>query len=206
MRVAYYGVNKLRNIIKAHKDPLPNLCKKNVVYKLNCNNCEATYVGQTKRQLKTRIVEHRNHIKRNTSIHSVITDHRIISEFDWDNVEILNVERNLNKRLISEMISIKSQRKSLNLQTDTDSLDRVTFRASWTFRIFNVYWAWYILHYSLSRPCQKKTVTYASHSAFDFLTTPTCCIWCVARLNWGLIRLLDNTWVVCITFNCLLNL
>jgi len=112
MRVAYYEINKLRNIIKAHKDPLPNLCKKNVVYKLNCNNCEATYVGQMKRQLKTRIVEHRNHIKRNTSTHSVITDHRIISEhdFDWDNVEILNAERNLNKRLISEMINIKSQR------------------------------------------------------------------------------------------------
>jgi len=130
MRVAYYGVNKLRNIIKiSHKDPLPNFCKKNVVYKLNCNNCEATYVDQTKRQLKTRIVEHRNHKKRNTSTHSVITDHRIISdhEFDWDNVEIMDVERNLNKRLISEMINIKSQSKSLNLQTDMDSLDQAYF-------------------------------------------------------------------------------
>jgi len=58
MRVAHYGVNKLRSIIKAHKDPLPNLCEKNMVYKLNCNNCETTYVGQTKRQLKTRIAEH----------------------------------------------------------------------------------------------------------------------------------------------------
>jgi len=115
MRVAHYRVNKLRNIIKAHKDPFPNLCKKNVVYKFNCNNCEAIYVDQTKRQLKTKIVEH--HIKRNTSIHSVITDHRIISDhdFDWNNVEILDVERNLNKRLISEMINIISQSKSLNL-------------------------------------------------------------------------------------------
>jgi len=45
MRVAYYRVNKLRNIFKAHKDPFLNLYKKNVIYKLNCNNCEATYVG-----------------------------------------------------------------------------------------------------------------------------------------------------------------
>jgi len=74
MRIAYYGVNKLRNIIKAHKDLLSNLCKKNVVYKLNCNNCETTYVGQTKRQLKTRIAEHKNNIKRSTSTHSVITE------------------------------------------------------------------------------------------------------------------------------------
>jgi len=131
MRVAYYGV-KLRNNIKAHKDPLLNLYKKNVVYKLNCNNCKAIYVGQTKRQLKTRIVEHRNHIKRNKSTYSVITDHRIIfdHEFDWDNVEILDVERNLNKRLISEMINIKSQTKELEICKQTRiPLTKLTFRA-----------------------------------------------------------------------------
>jgi len=47
-------------------------------------------------------------------------------DFDWDNVEILDVERK-NKRLISEMINIKSQSKGLNLQIDTDSLDRAYF-------------------------------------------------------------------------------
>jgi len=138
MRITYYGVNKLRNIIKAHKDPLPNLWKKNVVYELNCNNCEATYVGQ-KRQLKTRIAEYRNHIKRNTSIHSVITNHRIISDH-WDNVEMLDVERNLNKRLISEMINVKSQSKSLNLQTDMYSLVPADFSClSNVYRLFVIY-------------------------------------------------------------------
>jgi len=148
MRVAYYGVNKLRNIIKAYKDPLPNLCKKNVAHKLNCNNCEATYVGQTKRQLKTRIAEHRNHIKRNMPTHSVIIDHRIISDhdFDWDNVEILDVERNFNKRLISEMINIKSQSKGLNLQTD--SFQRAYF--SCLSNIYVIYYSLYIFHYLLS--------------------------------------------------------
>jgi len=38
-----------------------------------------------------------------------------------------DVERNLNKRLIFEIINIKSQSKSLNLQTDMDSLDRAYF-------------------------------------------------------------------------------
>lgn len=57
---------------------------KNVVYKLACKNCDATYVGQTSRQLKTRLVEHRNYINRNTSIKSVITDHRIRFNYDVD--------------------------------------------------------------------------------------------------------------------------
>jgi len=48
------------------KSTSKSLKKECGIYKLNCNNCEAIYVGQTKRQLKTRIVEHRNHIKRNT--------------------------------------------------------------------------------------------------------------------------------------------
>jgi len=80
-------------------------------------------------QLKTRISEHKNHISRNTSTHSVITEHRLQfkHDFDWEEVEILDVERNFNKRLISEMINIKSQKNRINLQTDIEALDRAYF-------------------------------------------------------------------------------
>jgi len=44
--------------------------------------------------------------------------------FDWDDMKILDVERNYSRRLISEMINIKCQNKSINLQTDTESLSR----------------------------------------------------------------------------------
>jgi len=79
--------------------------------------------------LKTRISEHKNHILRNTSTHSVITEHRLQfnHDFDWEGVEILDVERNFNKRLISEMINIKCQKKGINLQTDIEALDRAYF-------------------------------------------------------------------------------
>lgn len=81
-------------------------------------------MGQTGRQLKTRISEHRNDIRRNDDNISVITDHRINfkHDFDWDNVQILDNERFLAKRLISEMIYIRLQSNSLNLQSDTDFL------------------------------------------------------------------------------------
>jgi len=61
-RLSFYSLNKLGGIIKAHKDILPKLSNKDVVYKLCCKNCDASYVGQTSRQLKTRISEHRNTI------------------------------------------------------------------------------------------------------------------------------------------------
>jgi len=123
-----YSTNKLGTIIKGHKDSLPNSSQMNVVYKLNCKDCNASYVGQTSRLLKTRIAEHKNYINRNTTVHSVITDHRInlSHEFDWKNVKVLNRERYLTKRLISEMLHIKHQKNSLNLHTDTECLDNGT--------------------------------------------------------------------------------
>ena len=82
-------------------------------------------MDQTSRTLKTRIGEHKNHINWRTQQRSVITDHRLERghEFDW-NIEILDEERILNKRLIPEMIFIRKQKNSLNLQTEhTELLD-----------------------------------------------------------------------------------
>jgi len=124
-KTSYFSLNKLGNIIKGQKDNIPKLLQTNLVYKLACKDCDATYVGQTSRTLKTRISKHRNHINRNTTTQSVITEHRInfLHEFNWDGVEILDRERFLSKRLILEMIYIKRQKNSLNLQSDTEHLD-----------------------------------------------------------------------------------
>ncbi|KAM0732494.1 hypothetical protein ACS0PU_002036 [Formica fusca] len=56
--------------------------------------------------------------------HSVITDHRVSfnHDFDWDNVSVLDNEPWLRKRLISEILHIKRQKNGLNLQTDTEGL------------------------------------------------------------------------------------
>jgi len=122
--ISYYSMNKLSNIIRPQKDPLPKQHHRNVVYKISCKDCDASYVGQTGRKIMTRVKEHKNHIRRSTTTHSVITDHRLNDnhEFDWDNVEILDNERYLSKRLISEMLHITRQKNSLNLQSDTEFL------------------------------------------------------------------------------------
>lgn len=124
VKLSYRCLNKMKKFIKVHKDSCPQTARSNVVYKINCNNCDASYVGQTKRQVHTRIAEHKNHIRRSTTSHSVITDHRMSfdHDFEWDSVEVLDNEPHLHKRLISEIIHIKRQKESLNLQTDTECL------------------------------------------------------------------------------------
>jgi len=125
-KLAFFSMNKLGRIIKAHKDVLSLSCNKNVVYKLECKNCDSTYVGQTKRKLNTRIKEHKNDINKKTGNHSVISEHRLQKnhDFNWDNPKILDREKIYYRRLISEMINIKTQNNGLNLQSDTELLDQ----------------------------------------------------------------------------------
>ena len=94
-----------------------------IVYKINCLNCESSYVGQTKRKLKIRIKEHKTDIKKPTSEISVVS-HRLneMHELDWDNIRILDTEQSLMERRISEMIHIKGQTSGINKQSDTEDL------------------------------------------------------------------------------------
>jgi len=123
--IGFRCLNKLDRTIRVQKDYTEHSQKNNIVYKINCRNCEASYVGQTKRQLKTRVKEHCNNIKLDQSKHSVITEHRLNfdHDFDWENIKILDTESNYNKRLISEMLHIKEQKKGINSQKDTEFLD-----------------------------------------------------------------------------------
>jgi len=112
-----------------HKDIDHISFKNNVIYRVDCvcvcNNCETTYVGQTKRQLRTRIKEHINNIKLDQSKHSVISEHiiKFNYSFDWENTKILDIESKFYKRIISEMIHIREQKVSLNLNSNTELLD-----------------------------------------------------------------------------------
>ena len=95
--------------------------KTNVVYKICYKDCEACYIGETKRSLKTRIKEHIN----NKNNESVVCQHKINfkHEFDWNRTLLVNSEINYKKRLISEMIHNKCQKNSINKKEDIYTLN-----------------------------------------------------------------------------------
>lgn len=92
---------------------------KNVVYKICCKDCNASYVEQTGRKLKTRLKEHRNDINKKTGNLSVISEHRIQFNHEFNNITILDKER---RGLISEMLCIKTQDNGSNAKSDTEFL------------------------------------------------------------------------------------
>ena len=127
MQSVYSIPKKLNSLIRRVKDPLPLEEKIGVVYKINCANCSSSYIGQTKRQLDTRIKEHFNNIKVHNSNYSVISNHRLDNghNFDWSAPEILHHEKYVGKREIAEMFFIKKFDNTINLQKDTENLNNV---------------------------------------------------------------------------------
>jgi len=62
VKISFFSLDKLHEFIKAHKDTLSHDLN-NVIYKMFCKICDAFYVGQMDKQFKTRISEHKNHIR-----------------------------------------------------------------------------------------------------------------------------------------------
>jgi len=116
--------NKLSTIIKTGKDKIEKMNCSDVVYKIKCKDCDASYVGQTKRQLHTRIKEHKSDINKRTGNHSVVSLHQLEKShtFDWENVLILDKEHSYYNRITSEMMHIKKQTNGINKQQDTEQL------------------------------------------------------------------------------------
>ena len=84
------------------------------VYKIKCEECEATYVGETERSLKSRFNEHRR--PRSTTsmgskhIHTDQLEHTV----ELDNTEILTTESRWFERGVKEAIFIRALNPSLN--------------------------------------------------------------------------------------------
>jgi len=81
------------------------------------------HIGQTKRQLKTRIKEHKQNVNsKKTDSLTVISEHIFNTghKIDWENTKILDTGLHDNKRLISECLHIKRHTHSINKKTDTE--------------------------------------------------------------------------------------
>lgn len=131
--IVYYYKKTLGKLFNSMKDPLKLEYSSEIVYKIPCKNCNKSYIGQTKQNLKNRINEHKyscndkyKHKKEQTALatHHFDDEH----EFDFDNVSILDKENNYKKRLISEMMCIQAHNKSssvVNKKTDVAKLSIV---------------------------------------------------------------------------------
>ena len=98
----------------------------NVVYKVNFNDCEASYVGESKRGMGVRIPEHERDSKiahKETPFfkHKIDTEHT----FDFARSQILDIEPNYYRRITLELVNIHAQNNPINIQQDLDKLHSI---------------------------------------------------------------------------------
>jgi len=122
--IAFSVPNTLNKFIKRGKDTIDRMSQNDCVYRIDCLDCDMSYVGQTKRRLCTRINEHLTDINKKNGLLSVVSNHRLKydHEMNWSEIAILDKEPSFTKRIVSEMVHIKRQKSALNKQSDTDLL------------------------------------------------------------------------------------
>ena len=88
IRVAHKPITTLRQLLTNVKDKDEPNDRQGAVYKIKCCDCQATYIGETGRNLNTRLTEHKRatrngDLNNNIAEHHLQTNHRI----DWDSAE-----------------------------------------------------------------------------------------------------------------------
>jgi hypothetical protein len=104
--------NTIRSMIVRPKDPTPDTKKCGIVYELNCDECDAKYVGETSRSFETRIKEH----KRKRGVLTAVGEHlnETGHSLDEEGTRVVAREEQFWPRKIHEAIEIKLRAPNLN--------------------------------------------------------------------------------------------
>jgi hypothetical protein len=107
VRVVFKPTRLLRDSLRARSSGDP-LDKCNVVYKIPCDSCDVSYVGQTSRCLRTRLKEHSYNVKCKSHA-SPLVEHQNLTghKFDIDKTVILASEPRFYRRIFRESWEIR---------------------------------------------------------------------------------------------------
>ena len=97
----------MRKLLWNPKDRVAAEDKNNIVYEIDCSNCEAIYLGEAKRSLKSRSDEDKRSVrnwdcdKDEIAKHCWEEDHK----FNWDQKKVIDRESRLIPTKIKETIN-----------------------------------------------------------------------------------------------------
>ena len=98
------------------KDALPTELASEVVYRINCSDCDGSYIGETKRPMGVRLKEHRaslcnGHLQASAvAEHAMDTGHGI----KWSEATALDSSRTTISRRVKEALWIRREGPRLN--------------------------------------------------------------------------------------------
>ena len=115
IRVAHKPTTTLRHLLTNVKDRDEPNNRQGIVYKIKCSDCEASYIGETGRNLNTRLTEHKRatrngDVNNHIAVHHQLTNHNI----DWDSAQCLTYSTNYFQRLTLESWYTNLEQTPLN--------------------------------------------------------------------------------------------
>ena len=114
-RIPFGNVQVIRNLLTTVKEGDEPSNRQGPVYKIKCPDCQASYAGETGRNLNTRLTEQKratrngddnNHI----AVHHQLTNHNI----DWDSAQCLTYSTNYFQQLTLESWYTNLEQTPLN--------------------------------------------------------------------------------------------
>lgn len=126
LKIAKYNSLNIGHLFTNLKDSTPKMSLSNVVYKIPCNVCQRSYIGQSSQTLKNRITQHKSdcRIGKNSC---ALVDHyqKFNHHFNFNETSVLQIENNYKKRLVYEMLHIASCKEAVNFKSDTSQLSSI---------------------------------------------------------------------------------
>lgn len=125
-KIAIKNLKIVGNLFSKTKDKTSLLDLSNIVYKINCGSCQATYIGQTSRCLKGRLTSHKSDCRTGKKTcalaeHVANTNHQPA----YDSVQVLDKEVSSTRRCFKEMCRIAQEDNTINKKTDIDNLSHI---------------------------------------------------------------------------------
>ena len=112
IRVAHKPMITLRQLL-TNKDGPRN--RQGAVYKINCSDCHASYIGETSRNLTNRLTEHKRATRKGDVNNHIAEHHRLTNHtIDWDSAQCLTYSTNYFQRLTLESWFTNLEQTPLN--------------------------------------------------------------------------------------------
>ena len=112
---AHKPITTLRRQLTNVKDKDKREDKQGAVYKIKCCDCQASYIGETGRNLSTRLTEHKR-ATRNGDVNNHIAEHHLKTkhQIDWDSATCITYSTDYYQRLTLESWFTNLEQTPLN--------------------------------------------------------------------------------------------
>ena len=119
LKIVFRTTLRIANLFR-YKDIIPKRLKSFIVYGVYCTDCDACYVGKTKRHLITRFKEHTD-VRKPTAVmdHVMNNNHNVI----FDDVKILCQGISDKELLIKESLTVKKMKPIMNMNVTSFPLE-----------------------------------------------------------------------------------